>query len=320
MRILSSIPVILMMVFMLYAFWDLKVTGFKPPVPVDALADKNQEIEAIMADHRESLRTEMSSVVLPQIDESLATIVAEYGEFSPEHNQGLIDAALMLSDNARTDLAQTYMAKAVDVSREVYGTDHRETALNLNDLANLTTDANGQNYSEEAISYLRQALDIRKNVLTEDHQERLANEVNLADQLFLEWQAKGSSQEDRSGLDEAASHLEHVIKVHDELGEEANAMNKAGARLLFARVSFYQENYETAATFFEETLAEVSEETDPATYVVLNTSYAEYIVSLMKTGREDEAEKMKLDIVRFIQAAQQAVQSPAPSTDESPSQ
>ncbi len=305
MRFLSSLPLIFMVGLSLYAIWDLKINEYTPPVPTDQLAEKSPEIEAVMVAHREALRTDMSSNVLPQIEQSLKAITEEYGEASPEHNQALIETALMLNANARGDLAEEYMAKAVEVSREVYGTDHRETALNLNDLANLNTDALNQAYSEEAIGYLREAFEIRSKILPDDHPERLANEVNLADQLFLEWQAKGT-KEDISALNEAGSLLSHVLAVYEAQGENANKADKIAVGLLFARVSFYRDDYETAAEYFSDRLAPVVPETDPSIYMVFTNSYAEYIVSLKKLGRDEEAEKMRSGIMAYLQGDEPA--------------
>ena len=300
MRLIGILPIVFMVALGLYAFWDLKIDGFQPPVPADKLADSNPEIEAIMAPHREALTTGLSNRIVPQIDESLDLIAEEFGELSPEMNQALVETSIMLSQSSRADLADDYMQRAVDVSREVYGTTHRETALAINDLANLITDAQDLSYSEESIAHLKEAMEIRQAVLPADHPEVIVNEVNLADQLFLQWQNEGL-EEDKSNLDTAAALLSHVMEVHTKQGDDVNAMDKASVQLLFARVAFYRDDFENAAKYFSETLSPVAPETDPATYLVFSNSYAEHITSLNKLGRTEEADKMRADIISYLQ-------------------
>ncbi|MCI5043299.1 MAG: tetratricopeptide repeat protein [Aquisalinus sp.] len=314
MRFIGVLPIVFMVGLGLYAFWDLKIDGFQPPVPADKLADSNPEIEAIMAPHREALKTGLSNRIVPQIDESLALIAEEFGETSPEMNQALVETSIMLSQSSRADLADDYMLRAVDVSREVYGTVHRETALALNDLANLITDAQDLSYSEESIGHLQEAMEIRQAVLPADHPEVIVNEVNLADQLFLQWQNEGL-EEDKSNLDTAASLLSHVMSVHAEQADTVNALDKASVQLLFARVSFYRDDFENAAKYFSETLSPVAPETDPATYLVFSNSYAEHITSLSELGQTEEADKMRADIIGYLQA-NTAPEESTPATSE----
>ena len=301
MRFLAIIPVVLILAFAGYAFWDLKFNGFVPPVAVDQLAERNPEIDNVMAGHRQALANEMSSAVLPRIEESLEAIKDEYGSESPEYNQALVETALMLSESARTDLAKQYMAEAVEVSRVVYGTNHRETALNLNDLATIKTESEGKNFSDEAIGHLREALEIRLITLDKTHPETVASQVNLADQLYLQWQG-GTNLEDTTSLDESASLLKQVLETYEADTENALPMSKAGAELLYARVSFAQGEYATAEKHFRSTLAAIAPETDPSIYVILSTSYAELITSVKEQGRAEEAEEMRLGIVKYLQA------------------
>lgn len=300
MRFIGILPIVFMVALGLYAFWDLKIDGFQPPVPADRLAQKNPEIEAIMAPHGEALKTGLSNRIVPQIDESLQLVAEEFGENSAEMNQALVDTAIMLSQSSRADLADDYMLRAVNVSREVYGTNHRETALALNDLANLITDAQDLDYSEESIAHLTEAMEIRQNVLPSNHPEVLVNKVNLADQLFLQWQNEGL-EENKANLDTAASLLTDVMSFHAEQGEDANALDKAGVQLLFARVSFYRDDFENAAQYFDETLSPVAPETDPATYLVFNNAYAEHITALNELGQTEKADQMRANIISFLQ-------------------
>ena len=55
MRFLAVIPVILLLAFAGYAYWDLKLNGFEPPVPTDKLAERNAEIDNVMLGHRQAL-------------------------------------------------------------------------------------------------------------------------------------------------------------------------------------------------------------------------------------------------------------------------
>ncbi len=310
MRTLTMIPIALVAFLMLYAFWDLKINAFKPPVPVDQLGQSNKAVSLILNEHKLALQSELSSVVLPELEASLEAIKSEYGPLSVEYNQALVEAALMLSASERTDLAQKYMTEAVSVSREVYGTNHRETALNLNDLASLAADASGQEYSINAIGYLREALEIRKIVLDEGHAELIASKINLADQLYLHWRAQGTVENLGLNLDEASTLLEEVLQSYSKQATYADPNNTRSVKMLLARTAFGQKDYAKAADLFAETLPEVSTSTDPLNYVIFSDSYAEYITSLKQTDRENEGEKMRNSMVRFLQVKIEAQQQP----------
>ena len=87
-----------------YGLWDFSVNGFAPAVPVDEYAEENEEITDALRPLQASLQTELSSEVLPRIEDTLALIESEYGASSPETLQAKSEAAIMLSNSKRTDL------------------------------------------------------------------------------------------------------------------------------------------------------------------------------------------------------------------------
>ena len=315
MRFFASLLVVLIVAFCGYTIWELKISGgFTPPVPRDELAVATPAITTIMERHRESLATTMSDNVVPQIDESLQIIAAEYGENSPEHIQALADAGIMLAEQGRSDLAETYMQQAATEARETYGDDHRETALILHDLANLKISNKRSGSNDEAIALLEEIVETRAAILGARHPETQGARLSLADALFTKWLS----------VPDAGAQSDLLVRAQDMLtqradlvaeGEASHSIQDRAARLLQARVSFAQRDYEAALAAFNDTLTGPEETNDPQIYLMLSTAYSEQIASLKQLGREDEAEALRAAINSQIQAARvqsQPGQQPQP--------
>lgn len=323
MRFFTSLLVLLMVVFCGYAVWDLKIDGgFTPPIPRDQLAGTTPEITNIMDRHRASLATTMSDNVVPQIDESLHIIADEYGENSPQHIQALSDASIMLAEQGRSDLAETYMQEAATGARETYGDRHRETALILHDLANLKISNKSNGNNDEAVTLLEEIVDTRSDVLGPAHPETQGARLSLADALFTKWLSTPDAGAQSDLLVRAQDMLAQRASGQAEEDASQTIQNRA-ARLLHGRVSFAQQDYEGALAAFNETLTGPEETEDPQIYLMLSTAYSEQIASLKQLGREDEAEALRAAINRQLQAArvqsqQQALPVPAAEAQPQP--
>jgi len=315
MRFFTSLLVMLMVVFCGYAVWDLKIDGgFTAPIPRDQLATATPEITNIMDRHRESLETTMSDNVVPQIDESLQVIADEYGENSPQHIQALCDASIMLAEQGRSDLAEDYMQQAATGARETYGDRHRETALILHDLANLKISNQRSGSTDEAIVLLDEIVETRTDVVGTDHPETQGARLSLADALFTKWLSNPDAGAQSDLLVRAQEMLARRSSAQTD-GDSSQSIQDRAARLLQARISFAQKDYEEALAAFNETLTSPEETDDPQIYLMLSTAYSEQIASLRGLGREDEAEALRAAINSQLQAARvqsQTQTEPAP--------
>lgn len=321
MRFFTSLLVMLMVVFCGYTIWDLKITAasaFSAPIPQDQLAAATPEVTEIMGRHRDSLATTMSDTVVPQIDESLRVLADEYGENSPQHIQALSEAALMLAAQGRSDLAERYMQAAASGARQTYGDRHRETALILHDLANLKISNKRDASNDEAIALLEEIAATRSNVLGADHPETQGARLSLADALFTKWLSSPDAGAGSDLLVRAQDMLAQNASG-ETAGNAARSLQDRAARLLQARISFAQQDYDAALVAFNETLTGPEETEDPQIYLMLSTAYSEQIASLKQLGRNDEAEALRAAINRQLQAAKVPAQAgPVAQTSAQP--
>ena len=296
------LPLLLVLGFAGYAVWDLKidvVTG--PPVPADQLAGQDEGISRAMAQFRAPLAQGDIDATIKDIEASLSVIEREFGANSPEHIQGLSEAAILLSRAGVPDQGEQFMRRAADEARITFTPQHRETALILHDLANLKI-ANADNGTDpEAIDILREVVATRRAILGPDHEETRGAEISLADALFSAWIV---SDEDADSLllSEAEALVERPVVV-DAADNEYALLQARGDRLLYGRILFAQERYGEALTIYDETLTSPEETTNPQIYLVLATVYSEQIMALRHLGRGDEADTLHQTINEQIQSA-----------------
>jgi tetratricopeptide (TPR) repeat protein len=163
-----------------------------------------------------------------------------------------------LYKTAAYEEARPYLERALDIRKKVLGEDHPDTAMALNNLANLLSD---QSSYEEAQPLYERALAIRKKVLGEEHSLTAASLNNLA--LLLS---------DQGSYEEARPYLERALDIYVKvLGEEHP--NTASTLNNLANLLYDQSSYEEARPLYERTLdiyVKVLGEEHPNTASTLN--------------------------------------------------
>lgn len=145
------------------------------------------------------------------LDQILLTRVAEvaskHGEASLAHAEAELEASLVLCERSRCDLALPYLAGRLARVEALLGTQHRETAMALADLAVARREAPGVDGKPdaEAEALYRRALAIRRQVLGASHEETAGSELFLARELLRD--GRRDAQSIREAKDLAARAL-----------------------------------------------------------------------------------------------------------------
>jgi hypothetical protein len=302
-KALAGFFALFLVAFMGYAIYDHNMgsNAFTPPTANDVFTPLNPEVAAVLKVHEEALATEMTTAVLPQIDETLELIKTEYGEKSVEYTKALSEVALVISEEGRKDLAIPYMTKALELSRAVYGNQHRETALVLNDLASLKIFNSSNNFSPEAIPLLQEAIAIREDTIGDNHPETYGARMTLADMFFLKWQSAGE--------DPASPLLDEGIIVAQKANEaieadpNANTLQYMATGLLWGRFAYAKQDYALAKEVYASALPDPTQIEEPAYIILFEAGYSEYIDALRQTGEDDVADKFTADIQAVLQRA-----------------
>lgn len=135
--------------------------------------------------NNEGALTEPMEDHLDALESTVANVAKKYGDHSVEAVQVLQNTSALLAETDRADLALPFMERALTLSREVYGQDHRETAYPLHDVAVLLTMIAPDQYDPRAELLYRGAVDVRRRQAGIDDPETAASEAQLAWQLLL---------------------------------------------------------------------------------------------------------------------------------------
>ena len=180
--------------------------------PPDTLTVRSEAIRGrVEANERLLARGEPESQ-LRRLDAVLDAIADQYGEKSIELTQAASDTGVMLiAKGDRYDLSERYFERALELSRAVFGTDHRETGFALHDLA-LVRNALGQEpFDERVRPLIKEAIAVRSRVVGPEHEETAASEGALARWLFQRWARDGSGDPKSPLLVEAERNLAHAL-------------------------------------------------------------------------------------------------------------
>lgn len=198
--------------------------GLPPPAE---LAERSAAIDAQVRASEPLLAGEGQDDQLRRLDAVLQAIASRYGEVSVESVQAATETGLLLIRHDRYDLAEPYMELALRLSREVFGTDHRETGYALHDLA-IVRDRNRREPFDQAIRPLmEEAIAVRSRTLGRDHQETAASERTFARMLLQAWRRSGDGDvrsallvESRSRTSRALPALERALgREHAEVAD-----------------------------------------------------------------------------------------------------
>jgi predicted small lipoprotein YifL len=177
---------------------------------------------------------------LDALESTVANVGKKYGDHSVEAVQVLQNTSTLLAEKDRADLALPFMERALALSREVYGQDHRETAYPLHDVAVLLTMIAPDQYDPRAELLYRGAVDVRRRHAGVDDPETAASEAQLAWQLLLGATRESLPYRKYPMLAEAEQlglHAQRVFDAHKD-GSSWYQIRRILIETAFARADF----------------------------------------------------------------------------------
>jgi len=212
------------------------------PTPIPPANETSPRIPAIQdaVKKNEPLLKEPIEDHLRLLESTIASIAEKHGDESVEVVQALTETAALLSTKGRLDLALPFMERSLELSREVYGLDHRETAFALHDVAVVLTDAAADGYDPRAELLYRGAVEVRRRQAGVDHPETAASETQLAWQLLLGARRESLPYRKYPMLAEAehlALHAERVFDEH-EIRDYSLKIRRTLIETAFARADY----------------------------------------------------------------------------------
>ena len=147
-----------------------------------------------------------------RLDAVLNAIGEEYGDKSIELTQATTDTGVMLiAWGDRYDLSEAYFERALELSREVFGTEHRETGFALHDLALVRNELRQEPFDERVRPLIKEAIAVRTRVVGPEHKETAASEGALADWLLGLWTRSANGNPKSPWLVEAERNVAHAL-------------------------------------------------------------------------------------------------------------
>lgn len=219
------------------------------------LADRNESVhEQVMANADLFAQGEAADH-LPKLDATLNAISARYGEKSVELSQAATDTGLLLlAKGERYDLAEPYFERALELSREVFGTDHRESGYALHDFAIVRNEASPEPFSKRAEPLIKEAIAVRKRVLGPDHKETAASERTLASFLLASWRRQANPDPASRLLIEAERNVSRALPVLDHtLGRSQFEVTEL--RYLQVEIALAMQDYQRAGVLARELIS-----------------------------------------------------------------
>lgn len=190
------------------------------PIPLpNELARQVQAVVEAVETNEPKLDNGTIERQLALLEKTIAAIAHSYGTRSVETVQALTMTSGMLARKDRPDLAIPFMERALSLSREVYGPDHRETAYPLHDVAVLLCLQRPGEYVRRAELLYRGALTVRRRRAGPDDPETAATEAQLAWQLLLGSTREALRERELAALTEAenlATHARDVFAAHSD--------------------------------------------------------------------------------------------------------
>ena len=186
-----------------------------PTVRSDAIRDRVEANDRLLASGEPEAQ-------LWRLDAVLNAIADEYGEKSIELTQATTDTGVMLIVNGdRYDLSERYFERALELSRAVFGTEHRETGFALHDLAVVRNELRQEPFDERVRPLIEEAIGVRTRVVGPEHKETAASEGVFARWLFQRWTRDGKDDSRSSWLVEAERNVAHALPAMERaLGQD----------------------------------------------------------------------------------------------------
>ncbi|HKS55013.1 MAG TPA: tetratricopeptide repeat protein [Steroidobacteraceae bacterium] len=193
--------------------------GVSTPIPPpDEIAPRIEAVREAVRKNEAALKAPIEDH-LDALENTIASIMQKHGDHSVEAVQVLQETSVLLAEKKRPDLALPFMERALTLSREVYGLDHRETAYPLHDVAVLLAMIAPDQYDPRAELLYRGAAEVRRHQAGVDDPETAASEAQLAWQLLLSATRESLPYRKYPLLAEAeqlALHAQRVFDAHKD--------------------------------------------------------------------------------------------------------
>ncbi len=149
-----------------------------------------------------------------RIDAVVAQVARRYGERSVESVQAATEAGVaLIRDWDRFDLALAHIERSLALSRAVFGTDHRETAYALQDLAVVRYELQPESFVQWSEPLAQESIAVRRKVLGPEHLETAGSERYLASWIYQNWSRQRKRSPRSPMLPRARDLARHALGV-----------------------------------------------------------------------------------------------------------
>ena len=149
-----------------------------------------------------------------RLDAVVSEVGARFGESSIESVQASTEAGIaLIRDWQRFDLALRHIERSLQLSRAVFGTDHRETAYALQDLAVVRHELRPELFVQWSGPLTREAIAVRTRVIGADHLETAGSERYLASWLHGNWRKQRRRSAGSPILVEVRKLADHALAI-----------------------------------------------------------------------------------------------------------
>jgi hypothetical protein len=187
-----------------------------PRIPMVAPTELAQRSDGIREQVSAASRNDVQDAesASDRISVAVSGISRRYGENSIESVQASTEAGIaLIRDWQRFDLALPHIERSLQLSRTVFGTDHRETAYALQDLAVVRHELRPELFVQWSGPLTREAIAVRTRVIGADHRETAGSERYLASWLYGSWRKQRARSARSPMLVEARQLVGHALVV-----------------------------------------------------------------------------------------------------------
>ncbi len=220
------------------------------PLRIPAPTELGERSDTILDQVASASRPESRDVqrAVDRLDGVVSDVAGRFGENSIESVQAATEAGIaLIRDWDRFDLAHRYLQRSLALSRVVFGTDHRETAFALQDLAVVRHELRPELLIQWSGPLAREAIAVRTRVLGKDHLETAGSERYLATWLFGSWRTQRRASARSPVLVESRELAGHALGIL-EAAYGVGHGEVVGLRYLQVQIALAMQDYALAET------------------------------------------------------------------------
>lgn len=244
----------------------LAVAGCKSRIelpPADTLTVRSDAIRGRVESNERLLARGEPERQLSRLDAVLNAIADEYGEKSIELTQATADTgAMLIRQGDRYDLSERYFERALELSRAVFGTEHRETGFALHDLALVRNELRQEPFDERVRPLIKEAIAVRSHAVGPEHQETAASEGALARWLFHLWKRDGGGDPRSPWLAEAERNVAHAQAAFERALGHTHT-ETAALRFLKVEITLARRQFRQARVLAQDLVRKYEQPCDP---------------------------------------------------------